>query len=296
MDQATVSVNGTLYNRVTGLPILGVDANSTPAAVEVEQQTTDQVTTSPAPLNPQAAPQSSTPATRPQSMAVTKFAPRTVTPSRPTRLIRDIGPATHPIVKKVEPKLASQMPKPVAKPATAIKQEAIQDALERAPLYSDIKPIKTPRRAPRVITMVLLGLILLFSVGYFTYTNLPHLSIYMAAAKSGVKASYPSYRPDGYRLSSVGYDNTSVSLEFKANGGPQSYTIKQSQTTWDSTAVNENVVKEKWGDDAVPYSERGLTIYAHDGNAVWVNGGILYEISGDAQLSPSQIRSIATSL
>lgn len=43
-------------------------------------------------------------------------------------------------------------------------------------------------------------------------------------------------------------------------------------------------------------SERGLTIFTYKNNAIWVNGGILYSISGDASLSGDQIRQIATSL
>ena len=40
----------------------------------------------------------------------------------------------------------------------------------------------------------------------------------------------------------------------------------------------------------------GLTIYSGGKEATWVNGGILYQISGDANLSNDQIQKIATSL
>lgn len=40
----------------------------------------------------------------------------------------------------------------------------------------------------------------------------------------------------------------------------------------------------------------GLTIYSSGKNAVWVNGGILYQITGSANLSNEQIQKIATSL
>lgn len=58
----------------------------------------------------------------------------------------------------------------------------------------------------------------------------------------------------------------------------------------------DNVVRPASGDNYIITQERGLTMYAFDGNAAWVNGGILYTIESDAALSGDQIRRIATSL
>lgn len=148
---------------------------------------------------------------------------------------------------------------------------------------------------PRLVGITALAVLLLGAIGYFTYTNLPHVSVYVASVRSGVDAKYPSYQPDGYRLSSVNYDDTSVSMSFKSNGGPLSYTISQKHTSWDSTAVQDNYAKEKWGNKTETLEVRGLTIFYHDGSAIWVNGGMLYEISGSAKLASSQVRNIATS-
>ena len=41
--------------------------------------------------------------------------------------------------------------------------------------------------------------------------------------------------------------------------------------------------------------DRGITVYTHDGNAAWVNRGILYTIEGDAGLSSDAIMRIANS-
>ena len=126
---------------------------------------------------------------------------------------------------------------------------------------------------------------------------MPNLSVRVAAAQAGIDATYPSYRPDGYKLNGpVAYNQGEVSMKFAANAGPQDFTIVQSKTNWDSSAAKENYVKPKWGDNVMQYTEHGLTIYAHDGDAAWVNNGILYTIDGDAPLSASQIRGIATSM
>lgn len=133
--------------------------------------------------------------------------------------------------------------------------------------------------------------------GYFSYISMPNLSVRVAAAQAGIDASYPSYRPDGYRLNGpVSYADGEVSLKFAANAGPQNFTITQARTTWDSSAIQENIVTPKWGSDYTSYAENGLTIYTHDNQAVWVNGGIRYSIEGDAPLSAAQIRNIATSM
>jgi hypothetical protein len=212
----------------------------------------------------------------------------------------DIRPATmHPIAKKAEARMQeahSEHTPAAIKPSAVIKQEAISEALDKAPHHSTTKPVGRRGRSPRILSFASVALSLLLLAGYLTYINLPNLSVRVAANQAGISAGYPSYKPDGYRLAGVNYDTGSVSLKFAANAGPQNFTLTQQQTSWDSTAVRENYVKTNWGDDVVPYSERGLTIYAHQGNAAWVNGGILYTITGDAPLSASQVRSIATSL
>lgn len=140
------------------------------------------------------------------------------------------------------------------------------------------------------IALMLLG-------GYFTYLNMPNLSVRVAAAQAGVDASYPDYRPDGYSLAgAVGYTQGEVSMKFASNGGPQNFTLSQKKSSWDSSAVLDNYVKEKAGDNYITYSERGLTIYTFGSNAAWVNNGVLYTVNGDAPLSSDQIRRIATSM
>ena len=65
---------------------------------------------------------------------------------------------------------------------------------------------------------------------------------------------------------------------------------------WDSSAVLENYVREKAGSDYTISTTGGLTIYSYNAGAAWVNGGILYTITGDAPLSADQIEHVATSL
>ena len=81
-----------------------------------------------------------------------------------------------------------------------------------------------------------------------------------------------------------------------ANAGPEGYTLSQTKSGWDSSAVLENYVSPKVGDNYMTNSVNGLTIYTYGPNAAWVNDGILYTVSGDAPLSTDQVERIATSM
>ena len=85
-------------------------------------------------------------------------------------------------------------------------------------------------------------------------------------------------------------------MTFAANAGPSTYTLEQTKSGWDSSAVLDSYVKPMAGDDYETTTSNGLTIYTYDGSAAWVNRGIFYTISGDAPLSDDQIQRIATSL
>lgn len=186
----------------------------------------------------------------------------------------------------------------VPKPSQVIKEEAIQESMAKAPSHAaSHKQVKQPRRLPRIMSVASASLALLLLGGYFTYLNMPSLSVRVAAAQAGVNASYPSYHPDGYSLNGpVAYTQGQVNMKFASNSGPQNFTVTQSKTSWDSSAVLDNYIKEKAGDNYITYDEHGLTIYTYGGNAAWVNGGVLYTITGDAPLSGDQIRHIATSM
>jgi hypothetical protein len=225
-----------------------------------------------------------------KSPQVTKFAPRPVQAPR----IMDIGPARHPHVVKAQARIDAKAAPTIVKPSQVLKQEAIKEAV--ANTTKQTKQYKRGFRHPGALSIITAAFALVILGGYLTYLNMPSLSVRVAAVAAGVNASYPDYRPDGYRLNGpVAYDQGQVSMKFVANAGPQNFTIKQAKSSWDSAAVLDNYVKPKVGNDYATYSERGLTIYTFDGGVAWVNGGILYTIDGNAPLSGEQIRHIATS-
>ncbi len=318
MSERTVIINGTEYDARTGMPVQRSGAS--PAAklaakpksqprhshaihnVTQKSQTLNRKTVKKA-VGP-AIQSRAKPGLRPdikKSTAISKFAPHPAGIKLP-KATADIGPVAHPLAAKasqhMQAKAEQKATASAPKPSQVIKQEAVAKAMESAPSHSaSTQQVKRRKRFPRILSIASASLALLLLGGYFTYLNMPNLSVRVAAAQAGINATYPSYHPDGYSLNGpVAYDKGEVHMKFASNSGPQSFTVDQTKSNWDSSAVLENYVSKKVGDNYITYNEHGLTIYTFGGNAAWVNGGILYTISGDAPLSGDQIRHIATSM
>ena len=243
-----------------------------------------------------------------RSKSISHFASQTVKPADKPKTTpnskgkhMDIGPIKHPLAEKVENK-RSLAKKTANQPATfksakEIKQQAISEALNTPSVKTSHKKSFFKRKS-KIINIFSICIIVLIIAGYFAYINMPNISVKIASAQAGIKATYPEYCPDGYSMDgSVSYADNQVTINFRANTGNSKFAIKQSKSSWDSSAVKMQINKES-NNQTNETKEGGLTIYTYNdnSNAAWVNGGILYTITGDARLSGEQIRHIATSL
>lgn len=310
----TVTINGRVYDAVTGLPIEKKSAARTapvakPSEVKRAAQvaaTTVHTTTQRSQTLHRRVAKKPGLAKRPQpgrhmdiarSGQVTRFAahPKVEATAPKPSAAPDIKPKTHPVAARAQAKVVARQPKPVAATPKQIKDQAIEAALAKA----SSKPVKQSRawKLSRRFTIISAVFFVLILGAYLTYMNMPSLSVSFASAQAGIQATYPEYRPDGYRLEQpVTYEDGEVTLTFKSNSTDGGYVVTQEESSWDSSAVLNNVVRATAGDNYVTTQERGLTIYSYDDKTVWVNGGILYTITSDAPLSGEQIRRIATSL
>lgn len=324
MGEKTVTINGMVYDRRTGMPLRqerGHASHKVPAAQHVHTQTQKSRTLNRkyvAKQRPTAVPERTLathaisvhkPASTPlvgRSELVSRFA-QEFNAKQPTttKVINDFGPTQHPVVRTVDARVnrpATAVQSVAIKPSAVLKQEAIADAMARAdmPRHHKAKQFKHPKTQNRFTQAASIGsasIAILLLGGYLTYLSMPTLSTRVAAAQAGINASYPSYHPTGYSLNGpVAFDQGTVSMKFAANAGPQSYTLSQTRSGWDSSAVLSNYIEPKAGDSYNTTTSNGLTIYSYGNNAAWVNAGILYTISGDAPLSSDQVQHIATSL
>lgn len=239
-----------------------------------------------------------------RSKSISHFAPHTIASStKPTSINKNVGVKhiKHPLATKVEKKrlIAKNIPtEPTTdKSAKDIKQEAIAEALSR-PSKKPTQKRNLFKRNLKFFNIFSISIIVLLIAGYLIYLNMPNISVRIASVQAGINATYPEYRPDGYSISGpVSYSDGEVTINFHANTGNSQFVIKQSKSSWDSSAVKLQVNKDS-NNETSESKEGGLTIYTYNNNtnAAWVNGGILYTITGDAKLSGEQIRHIATSL
>jgi hypothetical protein len=227
-----------------------------------------------------------------KSPRITRFA---TTTSPKKAVISDIGPQQHSAQAKHRAVAAKQKPAPIP-PAHVIKAKAITDAVAKSSKKKQVKKSFFSKH-PRAFTISAVLLLIVLIGGYLTYINLPSLSVRLASTQAGINAAYPSYQPSGYALDgAVAYDKDEVTLNFKATAGPQRFTLKQTKSNWDSSALLENYVQLQNDGKYDTYIDSGLTIYVYSTNAAWVNGGILHTITGDAPLTNEQLRRIALSM
>ena len=119
----------------------------------------------------------------------------------------------------------------------------------------------------------------------------------VAAVQTGIRASYPGYLPSGYDMTDLSSEDGKVTLNFENAENNADFTLIEENSSWDSNALLANYVKPELGEDYTIVREQGLTIYATDRDAAWVNGGVVYKLKvNHGELTKKQIRSIAVSL
>lgn len=257
-----------------------------------------------------------------QHVAVKKFSTPITSKPAPQKIAINRPAETHPVTRRAQQRplsvntklrkerqpltmnnnpLVAVAPQKIEKPIVAktskqLKNEAIEKALSNE-IISNKKARRRQKKGGtlRWLNTFSVGFAVMLLGGYLTYLSMPNISIKMAAVQSGIDAKYPGYKPDGYALNGpIKFKSGEVSMKYAYADGSSGYTITQQKSSWNSSAVKE-FFSEKHKNPNTTMID-GLTIYSGGKEAAWVNGGILYQISGDANLSSSQIEKIATSL
>lgn len=184
------------------------------------------------------------------------------------------------------------------KQATKTTHAAVKPVASiKAKTASSSKTLAKHNKGARVFFAFLCSSAVVAALFFVVQSNMPDISIKVAAMQTGIQATYPSYVPRDYRLSGVytAQDN-SVAMDFL---GPNQakFTLTEEKLPWDSTALLNRFVKPKWGEDFTTIKEQGITIYISGSNAAWVNAGIVYKITNfHGELTKKQIKNIVTSL
>ncbi|MBA3757652.1 DUF4367 domain-containing protein [Candidatus Saccharibacteria bacterium] len=218
----------------------------------------------------------------------------------------DVG-GTGSVHKQKLPNLVKQQPKTdITKHLSSNQLERLLDqALLTADSHKKISrshESKSTSRwrataTPRWVSLGACLLIVFLLGGFFTWQNVPQVSMKLAASRASIPASVPSYTPPGFSFSGpIGYSNGEVSIKFKANSDHlRNFTITQSKTAWNSQSLPEN---ESLVNSKVQLSQNGTTVYIYgsSNDAKWVNQGVMYSIKDKANLTSDQIIKIAGSM
>ena len=150
----------------------------------------------------------------------------------------------------------------------------------------------TPRAlsvSAAVMTFVVLG-------GFFAYSNVPNLSMRVAAMRSNVRGNLPGYKPSGFSLNGpIKYQPGEIVVAYKSNSDDRNYQITQKASQWDTESLQNYLNEQKIVFQTV--SRNGKTIYLYDdASATWVDSGVLYKLEGQSQLNTDQVLRIASSL
>lgn len=200
-----------------------------------------------------------------------------------------VAPA-QPLRNPISAAAASQAAMAPPAPERDIFEEAIAHAT------SHRQPAHHPKRSSRKLVNVFAGVTaFLILGGFIAYLNLTNIQLHVASLQVGFTATSPSYHVNGYALQGgVKAADKRVSLHYVS--GDQDYTITQQASDWNSQTLLENSVALS-GTSYKTIQDKGRTIYLYDGNqAAWVNGGILYNVSGSAHLTADDLVSLATSM
>ena len=199
----------------------------------------------------------------------------------------------HLLAKKANEELRAKKAQKQKISNQEVKAFAISQAIEKS--RQESKKAKESKQKgffanKKFLSFSLSFFVAIFGVGYLTYTNLPEISSWISEIQSGMTVETPSYIADGYSPKGLAYfDGKNVNFEYKKNNS--NYKIQQAQSDWDSSALLQNYVNQKWSEDYSTTYSNGLTIYSnHRGESVWVNNGKLYKVEASDKISDDENR------
>lgn len=185
---------------------------------------------------------------------------------------------------------------------TTPKQSHTPDIFEAAIAHAVSHTQPTPKVARkhhkrrRVLNIMAgVGAVLILG-GFFAWLNMPKIELRVASMQAGFSASIPSHVPTGYALNGpIRNQHGKVTVTFTS--GDSKYHITQQASNWNSQTLLDNSVSADGDAKHEVIESNGRIIYVYENNdASWVDGGVRYDISGNAYLNTDDIVAIASSL
>ena len=162
---------------------------------------------------------------------------------------------------------------------------------------SRYKKQRKARRLHRRLTFIVIIAVLLVLLAYFIIQLVPAIDVKVASIHAGIPAQLPSYHPIDYAFNEpVKYSNGIVNINFKSKSSERTYSVVQQATQWNNQVLRNDYVSTL-NEPYTTVSSNNQTIYLYGtGQAAWISKGILFQISGSADLPEAQILNIANSI
>lgn len=178
--------------------------------------------------------------------------------------------------------------------ALAIADSHFQPQVKKVGIAA--RAAKKLRISAKTLQLSSAGLAAITLVAIVGYQHIPRLSLQIATTRSGVNATLPSYQPSGYKLNNViAAAPGEVTMQYESNTDDRNFSVIQRSTDWNSQTLLDNFVSQE-DQNYQLLQANGRTVYLYGDNATWVDGGVWYQISGDAALNRDQIIRIVEGL
>jgi hypothetical protein len=136
--------------------------------------------------------------------------------------------------------------------------------------------------------------VLLIIGGFVAWTQRAHIELRVASFQAGFQASMPSHQLLGYERGDIRNEHGQIVINYRS--GDSHYTLTQRPSEWNSQTLLDSAVAGASTSEPKIVESKGRVVYVYGNNASWVDGGIRYDITGNAPLTPDDIRAIVDSL
>jgi hypothetical protein len=228
--------------------------------------------------------------------------------THPSKLISHFKDSAHP--EPVQPRLNPLAVQPakqpqaveaVAKPTQSATQKQFDAVLRGATSHTQpaVKPARQKKRfgnfSNRFVAIIVAAVAVIIVGGFVFTQNAPQIDTRLASLHAGFSVSLPSYQPVGFAfVSHVQASPGKAVVSYRSTTNQGEFSIAQQTTNWNDQTLHAYVAST--GQSLQTWQDKGRTVYLYGTNLTWVSDGIWYQITNNANLSPTQLLDIATSM
>lgn len=181
-------------------------------------------------------------------------------------------------------------------PAQQNYNSMFEAAIAHATSHQEPKHRATKKhsRGRRALHATIAVIIVLGLGGFAAWTQRGQIELQIASWQAGFDARMPSYALTDYKRSAIQQEQGGIVVNYQS--GDRHYRISQQPSSWNSQTLLDQDVAGATTEDVETIESKGRIIYIYDNNASWVDGGVRYDITGNAPLTTEDILSIVDSM